>query len=167
MYDVSLSWGNKVNWYMPYSRWTCTLQQHATQQPRPATHGGAVVPGGCTHLPAPAVWLHKPRDSGGSSWSRPEPGSLSLAGNVGSVISTHVSSLEQWMVWTLWNCFNKQNPLSNLKRLCQLLHLYFSFNITFLHVEGLLPVNLCLVTLLSLKQCSLFERDPACGTFKW
>ena len=27
-----------------------------------------------------------------------------------------------------------------------------------MHVEGLMPANLCLVTLLSLGQCSLFER---------
>ena len=27
-----------------------------------------------------------------------------------------------------------------------------------MHVEGLLPANLCLVTLLSLEQCSLFDR---------
>ena len=28
-----------------------------------------------------------------------------------------------------------------------------------IHVEGLLPVNLCLVSLLSLEQCSQFERS--------
>jgi len=35
------------------------------------------------------------------------------------------------------------------------------------HVEGLLPVNLCLVTLLHSEQYSQFERDSASNIFKW
>ena len=70
-----------------------------------------------------------------------------------TIVYTDTNVTQTWLKQIIQlECLTSETPKSPMFFL-------FSFNIMFnyiMHVEGLLPTNLCLVTLLSAEQCSQF-----------